>query len=383
MSRPRISPRLSLLVCLALWFCSGIYAQDDAGAEPGIQSMSVLTFAADGTLFVGDSKAATIWALDLGERPTHTPSERLVVTDIETKIAALLGTRASEVLIHDLATDPVSADVYLAVSRGRSTWDNRWQLPNDLTDATLLIRVDAAGQLEAVELSAVTWTSGRLPNPVAPDKQHRWKQGTSLRVDTITDIAIQNATVYVSGLSNEEFASTLWKLPYPFDGQATASTLEIFHGAHGEYETHAPIRTFLPYRLEGRDHLLAAYLCTPLVTFESASLAAGAHVKGRTVAEFGSGNYPLDMVVYRNQGVEKIAIANSNLPLMLVDPRDIEAYEGSITRETPGYTEGVRYEIRSGNGIQQLDRYGDEMLVALQRLPGGTLDLVSMSVRRL
>ena len=111
-------------------------------------------------------------------------------------------------------------------------------------------------------------------------------------------------------------------------------------------------------------------------------LEDGAHVKGRTVAEFGSGNYPLDMVLYQKDGQDRLLIANSNLPLMIVDPKEIEDYKGSITKEVEGYVEGVTYMARSGSGVQQLSWVSDEYLVALQRLPGGTMAMVSLPIER-
>jgi hypothetical protein len=255
-------------------------------------------------------------------------------------------------------------------------------LPNDIADATVLLRVDQAGEMTEVPLKKVRYASATLPNPVASDKTHTWKDDVSLRADTITDMAYDDGTLFVAGLSNEEFASTMWRVPYPFEEKWEATTLEIFHGAHGEYETHAPIRTFVPYELNDEPHLLAAYLCTPLVAFDVSALEDGDHVRGRTVAEFGSGNYPLDMVLYQKDGKDRILIANSNLPFMIVDPSDVASFEGQITEEVDGYVAGVGYEIRSGTGIQQMARWNDDVIVALQRLPGGTMDLVAMSVQR-
>ncbi len=137
-------------------------------------------------------------------------------------------------------------------------------------------------------------------------------------------------------------------MKYPFEGPVSITTLENFH-AHGKYETEAPIRAFVHYPLAGKLHVLAAYLCTPLVTFPAAELKDGRHVRGRTVGEFGSGNYPLDMVVVKNEGKEKLVIANSNLPLMVVDPKDVESFEGEINKEVEGYTGGVRFESRSAS----------------------------------
>ena len=356
--------------------------QDSFKESPQILSMSALSFGPENTLFIGDSKGGSIFAIQIATGSPSEAKEGINIAGIETQIAAMLGTTAEQIMIHDLAVHRPSQEIYLAVSRGRGSWDNRWYLPNDLADANILLKIDSAGEISEVSLEGLEISAVSLPNPVEVGKDHRWKKGISLRADTITDMAYSKGTLYVAGLSNEEFASTMWRVPYPFQGGPTATTLEIFHGAHGKYETNAPIRAFVPYALENEEHLLAAYLCTPLVTFPTADLDDGEHVKGRTVAEFGSGNYPLDMIVYQKNGKDRLLIANSNLPLMIVDPQDVEDFEGSITEEVEGYVAGVSYEIRSGTGVQQLDNLNADHVVALQRLPGGTLDLVSLPTQR-
>jgi hypothetical protein len=351
-------------------------------AAPPIQSMSALAFAPDGKLLVGDGGGGALFALDIGDRERSEIKEGLSIADIEGKIAAALGTTAEDIMIHDMAVDPRSHEVLLAVSRGRGKWTSPWLLPNDLADADILLRIDSAGSIREVPLEGVGFTRAELPNPVDPEKTHPWKEGIRLRSDTITDLAYADGTVFVAGLSNEEFASTMWRVPYPFGETVSATTLEIFHGAHGVFETHAPIRTFVPYELDGKAHLLASYLCTPFVTFAVDDLKPGKHLKGRTIAEFGSGNYPLDMVVYRKNGKDRLLIANSNLPLMIVDPEAIEAFEGEILEKPDTYTAGLSYEARSGAGVQQLDLLSAEYFVALQRMPSGSLALVSLPVGR-
>lgn len=357
-------------------------AADFQSGKPALQSMSALAFGPDGILFVGDSKAGAVFAIETGDTEASAEDANIRILDVEKVIADMLGTTASEIMIHDLAVNPISQSVYLAVSRGRGKWQSSWYLPNDLADAQILLRVAASGEITEVDLGSVRYASAELANPVAPGTKHRWKEGADLRTDAITDLAFRNGTLYVAGLSNEEFSSTMWRIPFPFAGGASATTLEIFHGAHGEYETHAPIRTFVPYELQGQEHILAAYLCTPFVTFKTADLQDGAHVKGRTLGEFGSGNYPLDMVVYQKNGEERLLIANSNLPLMIVKPTDIAAWEEEITEEPETYAAGLPYEVRSGAGIQQLDRLNASALIGLQRLPGGTLALVSVPAER-
>lgn len=380
------SPRtwIAVVALLVLGIAAGPGRAEQAyqTGTPEIRSMSALAFGPDGVLFVGDGKGGAVFALDLGDASAREADEPLNVRGVGTKIAAMLGTRADDVMIHDLAVNPISQNAYLAVSRERGKWSSRWLLPNDLADANVLLRIKPGGEIEEVSLEDVRFARAALPNPVDTSKTHRWKEGISLRADTITDIAFDDGRVFVAGLSNEEFASTMWQLRWPFAGEATTTTLEIFHGAHGEYETHAPIRAFVPYTLNDDEHLLAAYLCTPLVTFPTAGLADGRHVKGRTVAEFGSGNYPLDMVVYEKDGEERLLIANSSLPFMIVRPSDIESFEGAIDVKPDGYMAGVPYEPRSGSGVQQIDRLNASFILALHTQPAGTLDLVSIPVRR-
>lgn len=353
-----------------------------AQAAPGIRSMSALAFGPEGVLFVGDGKSAAVFALELGDKAPREVKEPKEITDVEGKLAALLGATPADVMVHDLAVNPISKNVYLAVSRGRAAWSDRWLLPNDVADASVLVKIDAEGRFSALDLGAVRSSRVELPNPIDPAKKHEWKQGISLRSEAITDLVYSEGTLFVAGLSNEEFAATLWRVPFPFQGKAAVTTLQSYHGAHGKYETEAPIRAFVSYPLKGKAHVLAAYLCTPLVTFPLAELQDKRQLRGRTVAEFGSGNYPLDMVVYRKDGREKLLIANSNLPLMIVDPTDVEAFEGEITAEVPGYTAGVKFEARSAGAVQQLDNYGDAHLLVLQRIGSGRLDLVPMTVAR-
>lgn len=352
--------------------------------KPPIQSLSALAFAPDGTLVIGDGKGAALYAVDLGARtPPASDAPLLRVMDVETKLAARLGTTAGQVMIHDLAVDPISQAAYVAVSRGRGDWRSAWMLPNDLADAQVLMRIARDATVDVVPLDDVPYRRAMLRNPVSFDKTHSWKEGIALRADTITDLAIDGDTLYVAGLSNEEFSSSLWRIPFPFTAGDSLTTLEIFHAAHGEWETHAPIRALQPYSLGGERHLLAAYLCTPFVVFPVDKLADGSHVKGRTIAELGSGNYPIDMVAYRKGDEDRILIANSNLPLMILKARDIESFEGELIEQPEGYLAGVAYEPRSGTGVQQMDRLNDQALVVLQRLPGGTLDLLPMPIERL
>ena len=355
-----------------------------AGVDPGmkkgtpeIKSISKLTFNDSGVLFLGDSESGAVYAIDLNDNSQSDFEDQVNVLDLEGEIAAMLGTSSENVLIHDMAVNPVSRNIYLSVSRARAKWKSRWELPNDLANADVLVKVTPQKEFSIVELENVDYSTVSIPNPVASDKEHKWKKGTKLRVDAITDMVYHEGNIYVAGLSNEEFAASMWISPYPFKKDVKSSTLEIYHGAHGAYETEAPIRTFLPYKLNNKSHIMAAYLCTPLVTFETDQLGSKTHVKGKTVAEFGSGNYPLDMVLYQNNGKDYVLMSNSQLPLLIFDPDDVESFEGEINTEVEGYMAGVSYTPRSGSGVQELEAFNEKFILATQRLPSGKLSLVS------
>ena len=60
-------------------------------------------------------------------------------------------------------------------------------------------------------------------------------------------MAFIDGRLYVAGLSNEEFASKLRSMPYPFASVDHGTSVEIFHGTHGQFETRSPVYTFVPY----------------------------------------------------------------------------------------------------------------------------------------
>ena len=76
----------------------------------------------------------------------------------------------------------------------------------------------------------------------------------------------------MSGLSNEEFASKLWSIAYPFTKADAGTSLEIFHDNHEALETRAPMYAFVPYTINGQPHIVGAYTCTPLVKFPVSAL---------------------------------------------------------------------------------------------------------------
>jgi len=340
--------------------------------ELPMESVGALAFSPEGVLFVGDSQAAKVVAIDLSDEAPAGDMSPVDVEKVEAKLAARLGVDSDNLGLFDMAVHPKSQAVYLSVSRVA-----------DGEQTPALVRIDKAGNMDLVSLAGKTMTEASIAG--APARDATDKRGRGLRTNTITDLAFADGRVFVAGLSNEEFASTFRRLEYPFTSEQKASSLEIYHVAHGTYETHAPIRTFMPMTLGGETTLLAAYTCTPLVTFAMTALEPGKHVRGKTIAELGWGNVPLDMISFRNKkGAERILIANSRRNVMLLDPADF-AKADHLAEPLPEdeITVGVDYLSLPVNGTLQLDRLNDEHFVVLQRdTLSGALNLRSLAFNR-
>ena len=345
------------------------------------KSFSRLAFGPQGILFVGDSIGAQVVALDLNDRTPH-EATTLRIEDIESKIATLLGADSRDVLIHDMAVNPISKNTYLTVSGGRRRFVSQWQLPNEVANAGALIRVAPDGSMEEVRLDSVKHSTVAIANP-AKETEETDPANASKRIDVISDMAFADGRLYVAGLSNEEFSSTMRIYPFPFESAGSSTSLEIYHGSHGKYETESPIRSFLPIRLHGKPYLVAAYLCTPVALFPLDDLKDKRHAKGTTIGELGDGNYPLDMVSLRLKGADYLLIVNSARGLLLIGADELERPLEPITRPIVG-TAGIRAQHLRNLGVLQAENYGDAALLLLIRNPlDGVARLATTSIEDL
>ena len=101
----------------------------------------------------------------------------------------------------------------------------------------------------------------------------------------------------------------------------------------------------------------------------------GEHHKGRTVAELGSGNSPLDMIEMKNGDKRYLVISNTNRPLMKMDFADLEAFEKSLTTPVTkkGAAVGVEYVNLPYVNVLQLDKLGDGFLMIKRESSGNLL----------
>lgn len=352
---------LALALLAAPCFAASITDSLKAG-KADLKSAGSLAFGPEGVLFVGDSLGGAIFAIDTQDR-TASPVSQVEIKGLSEKIAAMLGTTADQIQINDVAVNPASKKTYISVSRGLGP-----------TAAPVIIRIDGAGKLEALSLDNVKHSSVSLPNPANASTTGR----NNPRMQAITDLAFVDNQVFVAGLSNEEFSSTLRAVSFPFNQADKGTSAEIWHGSHNRFETNSPIRTFLPYKVNNEQTILASYTCTPLVKFPVASLKPGAKVMGTTIAEFGAGNTPIDMIAYSKNGKNYILMSNTSRGVMKFSADGLETYK-PITQSVPDKA-GVPYEtITSLTGVVQMDRVDAENAIVLSKTATG-LDLRTVAL---
>jgi hypothetical protein len=330
-------------------------------AGPAFQSIGPLAFGPDGVLFAGDRDAAMIYAVNLGDQAAGASQGTADVTGLDQKVAAVLGTAPAEVTITDLAVHPKSRNSFISVMRGQGAGAQ-----------AALLRVDGAGTIAVVDLAKTTATSVTLPNPPVATTTGR----SNPRTQTIMDMALVNGRLVVAGLSNEEFASKLWSVPYPFATTDRGTSIEIFHGNHGRLETNSPIFSFVPYDVAGQPNVIAGYLCTPLVKIPMSALKPGEKVLGTTIAELGSGNRPIDMIVYTKGGQEYLLMSNTSRGVMKI-PTSQFATAPAISARVGG-TQGAFETIASMQGVEQLDLLDNGRTILIVRAADGARSLTSV-----
>src|SRR5262245_26498678 len=337
--------RTKLLVAALLLASAAVTRADDGlkSGTPDVKSVTSMTFGPNGVLFVGDSTGAAIFAIDTGDNKAGA-NKALNVEKVNSKIAAALGVTDKDVRITDMKVNPSSGNVFLGVTRGAGAGE------------AALVKLTRDGTATAVSLKEIPFAKVAIPNPASG------KNATTV----ITNMAFLNGKLYVAGLSNEEFASTLRVIPFPFKDADKGAGIQIFHGAHGRIETQAPIRTFVPYKIDKEESIVAAYTCTPLVKIPVSELKAGAKVKGTTIAELGNGNEPLDMIPYTKDGKNYLLMTNTRHGVIKVPTEGFASAQPITEPVRGGGTAGIKYEkISELKDVTQLDKLDDARALIL------------------
>lgn len=347
-----------------------------AGAGP-VRSMGTMTFADADTLVVADWRGGELHALQLPP-VAPTPARYFNLKDVSGAIARALGTRPETLRFEDMAFRPGSDLAYigLSVDKGRG-------LP-----APRLVTVDADGKVAVIDPARLKQTSAPIRDLPAADKM-LWRDLPQATF-SVTDMVYRQGKLYVAGLSNASFASSLRVYDFPFkpgegkDGGAAMSSIEMYHPVHNQIETRAPIRKMVIVDLAGEPTLVAAFTCSPVVTIPLKDLKDGAHIAAKTIAELGWGSQPVDMVSFDTDAGPTVLLTHSHKAADLMSVADIATAAGK-----PGITTPIKWPaepllgLKSTyipvTGVAQLSVQGKEFLAALRRNEAtGAMELVSM-----
>lgn len=357
---------LAILTVCILGINSDSNAAELYGLKKGtveLQSASSLAFGPSGVLFVGDAKAAKIYALSTEDQD---PAEQRQydIGNLTEKLNAALDSQVNS--ISDLAVNPITGNAFLAVST---------------TNKTSIIRVQPDGTMESLDLSDIAHATVDLPNAPEDKEVGEGRRRRNMRNNSITDLAYTAGRVLVSGLAAGESPSAVREFDFPFNESSAGVRVEIFHAAHGRSEDYAPIQTFVPFNLGEEPTLLAGYICTPLVKIPVGKLKSQNKITGTTVAELGNRNRPLDMLVYEQHGKNFLLLSNSARGIMKISTEDLESNSGLTERVANGGVAGQPFEtIDSLAGVTQLAKLDNGHALIVQQIENAPAALRSVDL---
>lgn len=356
-----------------------------------VQSLGTMKFNDEGILFVGDNTSGSIHAFDFTGESQKENDFEINVYNIDAQVAAVLGTSQGSIQINDIAVHPKSGEVYLSVTRGHS-----------LDALPALLKANKDNQLTIIDLSEMAVTSqvlSKLPSieskielrgtAGAPTPKEVAKSQRSLRTLAIVALEYHEGELFVAGISNEEFCSVLRRMPFPFDGTESISNIEMYHIVHDNYESRAPIRSMAVKTIDGKDQLVAAYTCSPLVIIPLDELKDGTKVKAKTIGDMGNGQ-PIDMVPFQLHGEEMLFVTNNSRSPMVIPMKGLNGAKAVTDKD---FKRGPKLDVNpimpygpvgkavmfSGASLR-IDLLNDSKFISLNRdFETGNLDLISLN----
>mgnify|MGYP003638398303 CR=1 FL=1 len=341
---------------------------------PDIGRIDVVSFAPENVLLIGDGQKARIIAVKVSDAPRSEEAFE-PIKNLNSEIAGRLGVPAEDAEILDLAVNPESGIPYLAVRK-----------QDDKT--YVILRIQPNREIELVSLSDVEYASIPMLN------------GDGAPISKITDVVWVGDRLVAAGRASDAFASKIFAVDGPIDhdkpGQVYSA--ETYHISHRRWETKAPMSVMIPYQENGKNYIVGAFSCTPVVKYPIDDLEPGAKIKGISMIELGSGNRPIDMFAYDAEGAGSSILTNTfrfhhekrpfgpsaHLAFRFDEGLlgNAEKVNEQATRRLDASTpESERIEIAEPfHGVVQMDRLNQKTALALREGEGGGLDLVTIAL---
>ncbi len=378
MTRRTVRPRthqahFSPLAPRAAAIASALLAACGIAAAGPVKSAGPMAFIDADTLVLADWRAQELHAFKLPPVPSAA-ARPFNLRNVSTPIADALHVRPDKVTFENMAFRPGAEIAYVSLSVYRG---GRAPVP-------AIVSIDSSGKVAVLALDKLAQTSARIANVPAADRKF-WRDMPEATL-TVTDLVFNGGKLYVAGLGDGDFASTLRIYDFPFDDHATAATVEMYHPVHDQLETRAPIRKMAVVTLDGEPSLVAAYTCTPLVVIPLKALVDGAHVKGTTIAELGWGSAPVAMMTFDTPRGQQLLLTNSakSADLMPVSAIAAAAKQPSIATpiQVPANPlAGLKSTYLPLTGLAQAATQDAQFIGALRRhADSGAMQLVSFRV---
>ena len=354
------------LLIVAFACCLG--AASNASAVD-INSISRLAAGPENVLFVADWKSARVHAITLPRAAQKPAGTAFNILDLDSVLSKQVG--GAKVTIEDMVVRPGTAEVYIAVSYGAAK-----------TPALFVVTSDQRAR--RVDLKAAKSTSIALRD--APTSNYKFWRETPERSFTVTDMKWRDGELFIAGLSNQDFASTLRRVHYPFDSKQSVTSVEIYHTGHNLIETRAPIRAMSFATWGGKPYLVAAYTCTPIVIIPLEDLKDGAHIRGKTIGELGYGNTPADMISFSKSEQGKtedfLLLVNFERAADVIPVSQVEAASGrpGMEKVVPfGQIAGLDVTSAPLAGAMRVDNLDEKSFIVVRRqLEKDALQLVTI-----
>ncbi len=333
--------------------------KDPIKGDLALKSIGHLAFGPQGLLLIAEPGASAIVAVDTGDAGPVTKLTESV-TDLKAVVAGALKTTADQIDIVDMAPNPASGKVYLSVR-------------NLAAKDVALLAIDAKGEATVLNFAERPHVRVELPKSEAGP------------IKNISDLAVTDDRVLVTGQSNEEFSSKIFSIPLPLSAasQGAIFSAETYHVSHGRWETKAPIQSFIPYDDKGTPCVIGAFACTPIAKFPIANLSSGANVRGTSVVELGSGNRPIDLFSYTKNGQSWVVTNTMRFGKPLYGPSKYWGVRVSTEYLTRTAPEQINEKAARRDVKQQSGPEGIEILESLSgAVHIGKLDDATMMVLR-
>jgi len=318
-----------------------VFSDTTTGA-PKIKAIDVIAFGPEGALLIGDGRGAQVVAIDTKDTKAK-PWKAGSLEGIDKKIADRLGTTAKNIELIHLAVNRASGTAYVALRKQDES-------------KSLIVTIDGDGKINELALDKVAYVA--VPLPTAP----------RAAVQKITDLSWAKGRVLVGAATSEEFACKVYSIPTPLSskGQATGFSTETYHVSHRRWETKAPMTSLMPLEHKGKQYLVGAFACTPVVRYPLDDIKAGAKVKGESVLELGNGNRPLNMFAYQKGGKSYILMNNLRMARF---------HKSKPIGTSPYWTTRIDFEVFgeqekiNQKAPNRLDRTGKPALESVKVIP--------------